>query len=113
MQLLVLELVHQRRLANTSLNNQNHRDRQGHPHNSSSSECATDPNGAGPASLGPGRAAAGSRLQMSWWKGSTRTEKSALNRTFPPRLPPYPRECKKQERSQRESDRQQCAEATS
>eukprot|EP00965_Chrysotila_dentata_P000400 13687-Pleurochrysis_carterae.AAC.1 len=32
MQLLVLELVHQRRLANTSLNNQNNRDRPGHPH---------------------------------------------------------------------------------
>eukprot|EP00965_Chrysotila_dentata_P061486 2036194-Pleurochrysis_carterae.AAC.1 len=33
---------------------------------------------------------------MSWWKGSTRTGKSALNRSFPP-LRPYPRECKKQE----------------
>eukprot|EP00965_Chrysotila_dentata_P096899 3202291-Pleurochrysis_carterae.AAC.1 len=28
---------------------------------------------------------------MSWWKGSTRTGKSALNRTFLP-LRPYPRE---------------------
>eukprot|EP00965_Chrysotila_dentata_P081198 2680546-Pleurochrysis_carterae.AAC.1 len=35
---------------------------------------------------------------MSWWKGSTRTGKAALNRTFPP-LRPYLRECKKQERS--------------
>eukprot|EP00965_Chrysotila_dentata_P125520 4150006-Pleurochrysis_carterae.AAC.1 len=34
---------------------------------------------------------------MSWWKGSMRTGKSALKRTFPP-LRPYPRESKIQER---------------
>eukprot|EP00965_Chrysotila_dentata_P014567 482343-Pleurochrysis_carterae.AAC.1 len=41
---------------------------------------------------------------MSWWKGSTRTGKSALNRTFPP-FPPYPRECKKQDRSRNKNRR--------
>eukprot|EP00965_Chrysotila_dentata_P002707 88463-Pleurochrysis_carterae.AAC.1 len=35
---------------------------------------------------------------MSWWKGSTRTGTSALDRTFPP-LRPYPREYKTKERS--------------
>eukprot|EP00965_Chrysotila_dentata_P051738 1717761-Pleurochrysis_carterae.AAC.1 len=42
-------------------------------------------------SFGPGRAAVDRRARMSWWKGSTRTGQSALNRT---------------------SGRQQCAGAT-
>eukprot|EP00965_Chrysotila_dentata_P036965 1230109-Pleurochrysis_carterae.AAC.1 len=50
---------------------------------------------------------------MLSWKGSTRTGKSALNRTSPP-LRPYTRESAKSRKGHEvKSDRQQCAEATS